>query len=175
MRRFLAVTLAGLGLALALYAAYTGYVCGVRSVSEGCTSTEECFAESECHPRIHPFLPAYALAALASIVFAWRDEAFLPLLLGVAGGAFGTLAVFSVGAWGLGISLLLVGAGIALAPREPVAWAALAAALLPIPMLLLVMFTASLAAVWVAVMIPLALWLAFAAFRWRRQIVGVRA
>lgn len=169
MRRALALAFAGIALALAVYAAYTGHVCGARRVSEGCTSAEECLAKSECVSRVHPLLPGYAAAAIAGLVLAWRREPFVLLLLGVAGGALGTIAGFGLGVWGIAIALLLVASGVALAPREPVAWAALVAALAPIPMLFLVMFTASLVLVWIALFLPFVAWLAFAAMR--RQVV----
>lgn len=172
VRRALALTFAGAALALALYGAYLGYVCGVRSVSEGCVSAEECLAKSECISRIHPLLPGYAIAAIAASVFAWRREPFVPLLLGVVGGAIGTLAGFGLGAWGIGIALLLVACGIALAPRDPLAWTAALAALAPLPMLFLVMFTASLAAVWIACFLPTVAWLVFVALRRRTVAVA---
>lgn len=171
MRRALAVAFAGAAFVLAVYGAYLGYVCGVRSSSESCTSAQECLAESECVSRIHPLLPGYAVAAVVALAFAWRREPFVPLLLGVVGGAVGTLAGFGLGAWGLGIALLLVASGVALAPRDPAAWAAPVATLAPVPMLFLVMFTASLAAVWIACFLPTAAWLAFVALR--RRSVGI--
>lgn len=114
MRRPLALGLVGLAFVLSLAFAYFTWACGVRSVSEGCFSTEECEAESVCASALHPLSLPLTGVSLLGLVLAWRGASFPLMLAGVLTSAVGTIFGFSAGLYGVGAGLLITLAGSAL-------------------------------------------------------------
>ncbi|HVM45763.1 MAG TPA: hypothetical protein VM582_07480, partial [Candidatus Thermoplasmatota archaeon] len=95
--------------------------------------------------------------------------ALLPLALAVVGAGVGAVFGLSLGAWGVAVAALLAAAGLALR-RDALAWAALAAVLLPFAAVLAVVAAApaSHALFYAAALGPALSWLALAA-AWRAQ------
>lgn len=109
-RAHLALGFAAAALVSISYAIYRGLVCGMSTDMASIPGISA--SASGCASWVHPLLPIYALASVASFAAVWRDKPAIPLLLGVAGAAFGTLSGFSLGPSGVLASLCLVGCGV---------------------------------------------------------------
>lgn len=116
-RRHVAVGLALGAVAVALVFAYQTYVCGMRSVSETCTSAEECEAKSECVSRLHPMALPYTLLGIAAVALAWTRLAYPLIVAGVVGVLLGIAFGLSMGLVGIGVGALVLSAGVVVLPR----------------------------------------------------------
>lgn len=112
MRRRLAVALCLLGVALAMTFAYQTWRCGMRSVSETCTSAEDCEARSSCVSHLHPMALPYTLLGMAGAALAWRGLAGPLIVSGIVGLAIGVAFGLSMGFVGIGVGALVLAAGL---------------------------------------------------------------
>ena len=111
-RRMLAVAVCLLSVAIAMGFAYQTWRCGMRSVSETCTSTAECDAKSSCVSYLHPMALPYTLLGMAGAALAWMRLAYPLIVSGVVGIALGFAFGLSMGFVGIGVGALVLAAGI---------------------------------------------------------------
>jgi len=172
-RRLLALWFAAAAAALAVALVVMGLACGARSVSESCTTAEECTALSKCESRVHPFAVPYFLAGAGAFLGAWYDRRAVALGIAVPALGLGVLAGFSLGLYGIAIASLLLASGAATPPARRGDAALLVAALLGVPWYALAMVALTLAppslrlaSVWAIAAVPTVVW--FATFAWTR-------
>lgn len=143
-----------------------GATCGMRrATTEGeCASSGSCASDGACVAYVHPMASPFAVAALAGIVavaFGWSLAA---LAVGIIVAAVGTVFGFSMGHFGVVPAWLLAAAGALRLRDRALAGTGIAAALLPLPLaILLVSAGGAHLAFYAAAFGPALAWGAFAA------------